>query len=166
MAGASDLYDAAAELLAASAKALAPNAPTRQYVSVGLPPDDCDQLVVYTDPILIAATSPRSAVLDEYQPRTPVMNLLGLVVRVIRCFPVADRAGNPPSVEMLAPVVERAYNDVWYLRNTLRARHRDGSLFQGRDMVIHTLTPVSPSGGAGGWELALTVRLDGYSSSA
>ena len=170
MTDADSLYDACAELLAAAASALdevEPGAPARRYVAGGQVALDCEQLTVHPAPIGLAETQPLQPVLEPSRRIVRAnVNLVGLVVTIVRCVPVAALNGDRltlPTVEALDASAQVTSRDGWQLWNGLKRRHRDNTLLPDacRDVLLQPCVPIDPAGGFGGWQLIVRTNLDG-----
>ncbi len=91
------------------------------------------------------------------------LNHVYLVVTITRCVHVADDAGRPPSAAELDSDAAQLDADAWALWNHLQFLWRSDLLFTLCDGVFWDgLRTLGPSGGCGGWTLAVHVVLDGY----
>lgn len=143
-------YDIAQELLTAAASMLGATAPDRQYVTVGQPTDvvwdGCDQLVV-----VVSSLNPSSGLFSQPgQVKGVVIPLLSLAVEVVRCFPMMDESGNPPSEADLNSAAETLLIDQKNLFCGITDEIRAGSLFSDthcdHDRLL-SVEMVGPSGG-------------------
>lgn len=174
MAGPGDLHELCLELLDAGAESLdtVPDylgtafkgAPTRQFVSPGLPVlDCCELLAVWVDPINEGARSPTTLAPDLHINR-PVLNLIAT-----RCIPVGkmvNRKYEPPSAASLTAAAEQINADGWalwtHIFNLLNAEP-DALIFQKcHDLLWGSAPAQTPSGGCAGWRFSWQVGLDGY----
>ena len=174
MPGPGDLYDTAYELLLASAEALDTipdllgtafdGAPTRQFVSPGLPVHDCcEQLGVWVNPIAEGARSPQTLAPDTQITR-PTFR-----VHATRCVPsgvVVAKKYYPPTPEDLSASAQQLYADGWALWNhifNLINAEPEALLFSKcGDLVNWALQGITPGGGCAGWEMVFVVGLEGY----
>lgn len=162
MGAASDLHDLAADVLEAAVEILNSEnagAPDRAYVSHGPPALDCEQITVHV-------TNVGEAVTQTVDPLTPGVrknrvNLTGLMVTVVRCYPTVDERGRPPKVDALNQAAALLNADAWALWNGLwRMR---GDLFADCDLVFFDgVAPIVPQGGFAGWILQTRFELGGY----
>lgn len=171
MAGSSDLYLLARELLDACAAAVAA-APagqiSRAYVSPGPPPFDCEMLVVHAGGPAEAETAPLSPPLQPgFRTTQGALHLINLTVTVLRCVPVGDELQPIPASADLETAAQATYADCWAIWNHLRTEHRTGSLFrrsdgEPRELFFSPAVPLGPDGRLAGWQLEIRVQLDGY----
>ena len=163
MGAASDLNDLAADVLDACEQILEETAgpPARSYVSHELPALDCEQLTVHVTNIG-EATSQLPDPLAAGNRRSRV-NLTGLVVTIVRCYPTVDDRGRAPTVAALNDASALLNGDAWALWNGLwRAR---GTLFADCDLVFFDgLAPLPAQGGFAGWVFQLRFELGGYAA--
>lgn len=171
---AASLYDLQAELLQTAADLLdqlPAGAPERQYVAVGLPALDCEQLTVHALQVGEASTDPSGTPLDRFarDVRAPRQTLVFCVITVVRCFPGAtlDDGANPepPSVADLAAAAATVSADGWTLWNGIPAAIRADELTLWRAASFtgwESLQPVGPMGGMAGWTMGMQTRLDGF----
>lgn len=169
--GPNDLFDLAREYLGACKHAIefSPGGPIeRCYVSPGPPSYDlCDQLTVHVVGPSQSDTAPLGPPLSPGQ-RINVqgyVNLVTLAATVLRCVPVVD-GGVLPTVTELELASRNTLGDMWSLWNHIRSAVKNGVLFTyadtRREVEMGAPSPVAIQGGAGGWEFAVRVRLDGY----
>jgi len=169
---ATDLFDLAAEYLAACEAALVGTpggAIGRAYVSPGAPAlDCCPQLTVHAGGNEEAATAPLQPFLSPGQ-RARVhgsVYLVNLTATVVRCVPVLDDNGKPPSAVALEQAANETNSDVWAIWNHVLSEHRAGALFASpsgrRELLLDAASPLDPSGGCGGWRIPIRVQLGGY----
>jgi len=164
------LHDLCEELLLRSAEALdtipvlvggagLQGAPTRQYVSMGVPVADCpDQLVVWAAAI---REEPTNA--DREATSQIWINTAELHVQALRCQPTPKDAKSIIPAATLTAAGRQSSADAWALWNHLHNLRYAGLLFQKCERVRwEGMTAIEPSGGVGGWELILRGQLDGY----
>ena len=169
---ADSLYGIAAELLAKSAAILAAlpqGAPANQYVAHGPPAYDCpDSLIVNTGALgYFDYTRGLNARND---PKMPVVLVAPLSVTVLRCvneqaMPAGGAAIRNAKISAIQADAQRIYSDGWALFVGINQAYDDGSLFAGhpcRPFEISQALPISPEGGALGWQIDVIVQLDGY----
>ncbi len=175
MAGPTDLHEIAEELLAASVEALdtiptfspgLAGAPERNFVSPGRPAFDncCDhggQLTVNAALIAPKQTNPTVQGID---PRFARINLVQFNITIVRCIPTASgQWAEPPSSAALALAADQTDADAWALWNHLWNMVRAGTLLTlCSELFFDGLRALDPSGGCGGWVLALRAQVDGY----
>ena len=135
-------------------------APDRYFVSPGEPAFDCcPQLTVHvssiTDRPTTLTTTGRSCAAS--------VSLVGLVVTIVRCVPVPDDQGNPPSMEAMCEAAFQTEMDGWALWNHLYSMWCADMLFSLCGEVFWDgMRAINPAGGCSGWTLSLRVSLDGY----
>lgn len=163
---AAGLIDAANELLGASVAILGPAAPTRRFVSIGVPAYDCDQLTVHCSAFTAAATSPQSAARDTHH-RRAVLYEATFVVTVLRCYQASAEPSLldpeiriPPSAA-LQGVAEQVYGDVWGLWTGLWAAMKAGTLWAGRGAALGAAVPVDEQGALSGWTIPVSTEISG-----
>lgn len=176
--GPGDLYAAAEELLAAAGQALLASPGggipvTSQAIWPGLPSYDCiPALYVHAGGTSFADTYPLQPPLQPWQRMVTSgeVNLLVLTITVLRCVPVLEQTQQSvlfPSATDISASAEIVYGDLWAIWNYLKNQHRAGVLFQTpsgrREFNFLPAVPVRTSGGAGGWEIPVSVQLPGYS---
>ena len=171
--GPTDLFDLAAEYLAACVESLdtvptyAPalgGAPVRTFVNYGVPVADfatqavtgstgCDQLTVHVMPITERAGEQAGF----------VSNVM-LVATIFRCcLPTVDDMGNAPTPQSQSAWAEQILADKWSLWNHLHFLVREGELFDKCCAVVwNGINALNPSGGCGGSTVTVTVCFDGY----
>jgi hypothetical protein len=170
VAGPADLYDLAAEWLAACELAVA-SAPggaiAYAFVAPGSPALDCELLAVWAGGPIEAETAPLSPPLAPGHRDTVqgAVHLVNLTCCVVRCSPVGDDQGRAPSAAEYEAVARQTMGDVWAIWNFTRQRHRDGSLFASghqREVFLEPAYPLPIQGGLAGWQVPIRVQLDGY----
>lgn len=173
--GPGDLYAAASELLAAAAAALvdAPGGAIElQAIWPGLPSYDCvPALYVHAGGASVGDTYPLQPPLQPLQRivTSGEVNLISLTITVLRCVPIVGEQGQNillPDPVAINASSEEIYGDVWAIWNYLKNAHRAGTLFQRpsgrREFGFGAAVPIRTSGGAGGWEIPISVELGGY----
>jgi uncharacterized protein (DUF1501 family) len=173
---ATDLWDCAAELLAAAAIALETEAPAGpidyQAIWPGLPSYDCvPALYVHVGGPAIADTYPLQPPLQPMQRivTSGEVNIVQLTITVLRCVPVIEQESQSillPSPALINQSAHDVLGDLWAIWNYLKNQHRLGNLYQTpsgrREFAFDPAQPVRTSGGAGGWEIPIRVQLGGY----
>lgn len=169
---ATSLYELASELLGFCAAALdefTPGAPARQYVAMGAPVFDCEQLTVHVYQVGEASTSPGATPLDRFARavKVPRINLAFLVVTIARdCYPgpTGRNLDQPPEASALNAAAELIMRDGWLLWNAIPAALAAGELWGACHFTgWEPLQPIPPSGRIAGWTQGLQVELDGFS---
>ncbi len=167
-----DLYDLCRELLEASAEALTFSllgAPTRQFVSAGMPAFDCEQLTVHAGGTTEAYTLP---VEPPMQPGlrasvTQKLNLVQMTVTIIRCTTVIQDTKSVPPASKLDKDAQNTLADLWVIWNHLFTLKKADTLFppQFREMFFDPAVALPIQGGIAGWEIPFRVELGGYRTS-
>lgn len=163
---AAGLITAADELLAASVAILGPAAPSRQFVSIGTPAYDCDQLTVHCSGFTAAATKPQQAARDVAH-RRAILYEATFQVTVLRCFSAAaepsllDPTIELPGAAALQGIASQVYADVWGLWTGLWAQMRAGTLFGHRGAYLGAATPVDEAGALAGWVIPVACEISG-----
>jgi hypothetical protein len=172
---ASDVYDLAAELLAATQAALATTTGgmiDRSFVSPGLPAlDCCPQCSVHVPQLAEFGADiqlPQTPMTPAHRTRTGWVNGVTLVITVVRCGPTLKKNGDPPDPGPLSAAAQLVLEDAWAVWCDLHERHRDGSLFAGecRAVYIDPALAFVPQGTCVGWTLTVRAELDGYDPEA
>lgn len=170
MAQASDLYDAANQLLTAAATAIEAGggmAPAVRYVSAGPPAIDCcDQMTVHV--LLQSQVSMREAGNQSLPQMRPAVPMATFVVTTTRCYPIVEGGVTlrVPDAAKLDAASRTIYLDGWAMWNGLRTLLRTDRVFAGRwcrSVETGPMTPVPIQGGCAGWSLPVLCEVDGYS---
>lgn len=137
-------------------------APDRAFIAPGPPAIDCcDQLTVHVTQLSNAPVGDGG--LTAGRRLAGSVNWVYLAVTIMRCVPMSDSAGTPPSAEDLDAAAEQLDADAWALWNHIPNLWRAGLLFTLCGEVFwDAMRPLGPSGGCGGWVLGLHVSYDGY----
>lgn len=171
--GAADYYNLASRLLEVSADALdtlsalgLDGCPGRAYVAPGIPAFDCEQLTVYAVALAEEITSPLSPnTATGQRHKFGRINLVSFTVSIAReCVEVTDN-NVPPSAEQEDLAARQVLCDARVLWESIYWRAKTNTLFGGDRCSIRKMTashPEDPSGGIGGWQIQLTVEIDGY----
>lgn len=160
------LYDAARGVLDASLAALAAeglSAPSRSYVSVGQAAFDCDQLVVWVDPVEpYRRPEPNPAA----RRGGPKVAQASLIIERARCVPVPASVDQPPPAAVIDAEALALYQDAWTIYRGLEQRLQPewtGDPLLGgacRPAGLEGMKPIEPGGGVWGWHFLLRVQLD------
>lgn len=172
-----DLQIAAEEYLGACIDALnmltADGAPDRAYISPGPPAYDCcPMLAVHVGGSQIAATRIDGGALAEGHriAVTGVVDQASLTATILRCEPPtwAALGGKPPPAAQMTAFASKLNQDVWAIRNWIVARKAEGVLFAGtcREMSLGPARAIVEQGLCGGWEIPITVTVDGFTPPA
>lgn len=131
--------------------------PSRQYVSVGPPPDDCDQLVVWLGRLY---TGTPGEEVDSPE-LCGFARTLEVNVRASRCVPVVGDDGTPPHPDTIEGAALIIAKDQWLIPQGLIERRGEGSFLSDcQDLSIGNCVPFEWSGGIGGCELLIRVQVD------
>lgn len=171
MAGPQDLNALAEEFLGAciasldTIPAFAPGlggAPERSFISPGAPAlDCCDQLTVHANFVQDAPISPGGLTAGRRATYGKV-NLVSLVAVIARCVPIITEKDWPTPAEMDA-AAEQLNADAWALWNHTYNLVAAEQLFtRCGEVYWDGINSFAPSGGCGGWNFTVRVRLDGY----
>ena len=173
MAGPGDLYDLAAEYLAACEVALA-GSPGGSIpggrVSPGPPAIDCVPfLAVY-------AGGPSEGDTQPLQPPLALghradygiqVHLLNVTAVVARCLPSVSDGGVFPSPAEMSTVAVETTGDLWAIWNVVKQQYVAGTLFPPyggrlRELFFDPAVPLPWAQDAVGWQIPLRVQLAGY----
>lgn len=142
-------------------------APTRQFVSAGLPVwDCCEQLAVNVVDITEAPTSP-GGLPSGKRYTYGRLNHVVLQATITRCVPTGVEAmgGNyqpPPAAALNAAAVQHDA-DGWALWNHLFNLQSSGLFLTLCDEVFFEgITAAAPAGGCAGWVAIIRAELGGY----
>lgn len=160
------LYDVCAEVLDAAEQILATTTagtPGSSFVAAGQMAVDCETLTVHCASLGEAGKAGDPSL----RSRTMRVNRAVLSVRVVRCVPVATDTGSALSDSALQAVAAAVLEDGWALWNGLMLLKRQGSLLDGlcSEIEFESLNPIPVEGGQGGWDLRLSVQVNGYAPS-
>ena len=164
---ASDLYDAANELLVACQTVLATTAagsPDRAYVSPGVPAFECDQLTVHAPLLGEEFTSPLNpAAASGHRDRYQRVNLATLVVTLVRCAPTSQDGGKAAETPDLDALAVTLLTDGWALWNGIMQLIREGVLFSAcREKHFDSAAALPLQGNVGGWTLTFRIHIPGF----
>lgn len=159
MAGGDKLYTLAEDLLASVVAQFGDESielPARQYVANGEVAHDCDQLTVA--PVSGFIGNPEEE--DPQVVRCASTLSFDLEVRLLRCVPVPDNAGNPPNADAIQASAQEILTDAYVMsRGLIRAVNADAFGESCHSVRIGLLEPVGPDGGFGGWRAVVTALL-------
>lgn len=169
-------YNAASRLLEVAAEALdtltavgLDGCPDRAYVSPGLPAFDCEQLTVYASALSEEITSPLNPnTATGQRHKFGRISLVSFTTSIARCLPLTD--GNVPPDPILEDVASRQLlADARVIWEEYYWRSKRGTLL-GDDLCsirrMNASHVVDPSGGMGGWNIQVTLEIDGYNPQA
>lgn len=158
-------YAQAVLLVAENALAdTAEGSPVRSYVSPAAPTFDCcPQLTVHVNGLFEAPTSPLSPT-EATALRTKFGNVIlaTYVTTAIRCAPVPNSKGNPPSAEEIGDVAVIVTEDGWALWNGFRNAIACDELFEDC-LGVHFDggVPIREQGGCVGWQFTIRAHIPG-----
>lgn len=167
MADATDLHALAVSFLDVCVDALdtllalgLAGAPTRRFVSPGLPAlDCCDQLAVHVEAVRESDTTPAGALTTGRRLTLGRVSEATLVATITRCVP----SDHSPSAVLLDAAAAQTNADAWVLWNGVVHAVRGGHFLTGCSSVTFDgATAMVPSGGCGGWTFRITPVLEGY----
>lgn len=142
----SAVYDIAANMLASVADRLADaglTVPDRQYVHGGDIAHDCEQLVVAVTDLVHAFPGEAAAVQFCSPPRHA-----RFAVSLVRCVPVPQDDGTPPTAEALDDAGAVTAADVWSLAYVLWAGYQAGEWGAAcSTLLLGPVAVVGPEGG-------------------
>lgn len=168
--GPGDLNAMAQEWLAVCSAALATTpggAPTRAFISPGPPAWDCaNQLSIHIGGPAAADTYPLMPVLQPGH-RIAILSQLDLITltaTILRCAPLPDQRGNPPTVSQIDAVAVIVNADLWAIWNFTRFGKATNTLFgpKERELFMEPAVALNQMGGISGWQFSIRVQLDGY----
>lgn len=124
--------------------------PTRQYVAIGTPALDCEQVVVSIDRVH-GHQGPVSTE-DTAALRCLVMRAVELSIWVLRCAPVLADDGTPPSVDALNASSQEIAADPATILQALLDAYKDGTLGSSWGVAFLDARALTPQGGLAGWQ--------------
>lgn len=130
--------------------------PDRQYVSIGLPALDCEQLVVSIDRIVGHEGNPGTETTAPL--RCLVMRAVELTVWLLRCAPTVGDSGDPPAAADIDASSEQVAGDPQAVLQALLGAYRDGDVGSQWGVVFMDWRAITPEGGLVGG--AQRVRYD------
>ena len=139
--------------------------PARSFVSPGQSADDCcPQLTVWAGPLTDSLNLGRfNKPLDK---SGASINLVQLQARIIRCVPAGQQVGEgylPPDPTEEESAAAQVDADGWVLWNHAHNAWRNGTFLNTcKEVYFDACTPITPSGGCGGWVLTIRASLDGF----
>lgn len=137
----------------------------RKFVSPGVPPFDCEMLVVI--PAALTRYTRQGGALDAgHAHRTASLFLIGFQILIVRdCIPVTLHESTPeaPSPEQYEAAAAEIDQDVWAVWNALAEAAASG-IFQGRcaEFFIDGAIALQTQGTFGGWGINIRAAIDGY----
>lgn len=133
--------------------------PDRQYTHVGQVADDnCEQLVVSANRIERGA--PGIAETVPVRSGRPAQQRGEFQVRLTRCAPGSDRAGQPPDAAALSAKADEVMIDGWVLWDGLVNAHLAGNLVgECQIITVGPMLPIGPLGQQTGWVLPVVLEL-------
>jgi hypothetical protein len=153
------LHDFATDVLTAVVDAFAAAAvdlPARRYVAHGEVAYDCDQLVVGLERFALGLPGAE----DQGVIRAPVSRTAIFAVHLLRCVPVPDKQGNPPTPDALDDSSLELMVDAWLLLTGVLGAYNDSELSTRCDsLAIAGLDPYGPQGNYGGSVLRIGAQV-------
>jgi hypothetical protein len=137
---------------------------TRSFISPGLPAlDCCPQLTVHIPAFAVASTQPAGPLSQGHKRTTGLVWIATYVITAVRCVPMPDEKGNPPSIELMEAAAEQVDQDVWAILNAVYQADRGGLVFAGlcSEVIIDGASPLDPSGGCVGWTIRYRASIPG-----
>lgn len=161
------------DLLTAAADALTKNLsdasdprtepPERQYISLGPPPWDCDQLTVHVSGL---RSSQRQQPSDLGGTNCAIIPLATCVITLLRCIPHTSLNEPIPTTTALVDAGEALTVDGFSIHRHLTQLWAAGDLFPDFpeldcDAVLWRpgLQPLAPQGGYGGWTFTAEIQI-------
>lgn len=137
--------------------------PARQFVPPGLPAYDCDLLAVQ---LVRTFGHGGSLAAEVLEPQTPAAGhaLRGAAfdIHLIRCVPVVNDDGTPPSTILEETAAEVILTDAQLLLNVIVAAQRSGDLPGCSGLVFEQWRTVTPQGGLAGGILTVRVMVGAW----
>lgn len=129
--------------------------PERQYRTSGGIAFDGEQCVVMFDGITAGApgrvaNGPQDCVIERFAT---------YLVGVVRCVPVSDDQGDPPTMEALDASAVELLTDAWVLQRAAEGLPTAGIVLDGYAVAVTGLEALEPSGGLGGQAVTVQVAL-------
>lgn len=124
--------------------------PARQYVAIGVPALDCEQVAVSIDRIIGHQGNPSTE--DTNPVRCLTMRAVELSIWVVRCAPVVLDDGSPPTVAALNASAQEMAGDPPTILQALLDAFRDGTLGSSWGVVFLDARAITPQGGLAGWQ--------------
>ena len=138
--------------------------PERSYNSPAAPTFDCcPALMVHVSGLDEAPTSPLSPA-EVTARRGDFGNIIlaSYIITAIRCAPVPDSSGNPPSVAEIEAATVEVQQDGWALWNRLRHAVADGEIFDDcLGVHVDSGVPIAEQGGCVGWQFSIRASIPG-----
>jgi hypothetical protein len=159
--GSEQLYDFLDLLIADAVDALddfAIPVPSRQFVSVGEPAEDCETIAAWINLLGPWASPPRNDRGNCGFVTTVTVNL-----RIVTCVTEGDNHGNPLTAEQLDELGRLHYKRGWVLWDQLLKRWLDASgAFTGRKCDTFRnwqMLQATPFGGSAGWTISFEMQM-------
>lgn len=136
--------------------------PERNYVNIGPPPHDCDQVVVWVDRTFGTESSPAREAIVLLTTGAGYLRTMVCTVEIIRCVAVVDEAagevGIPDASTMNAESLT-ALTDADLVLDLLVAAHRRGDLAGCGDIAFENWRAIAAQGGLEGGATKIRVNL-------
>jgi hypothetical protein len=137
---------------------------TSQKLVHGTPVHECDMVSVAVASLGDASFPAQSTVGAGQRHITGALNLYGFRVTTVRCMPVIDEAGNPPSDDEETAAATKQHQDLIAVWNAVRQAKRDDSIFGGAcDLLFFDgARSLEVEGGYAGWEIDFRADISGF----
>ncbi len=143
-------------------------APDVRFISPGPPSWDCpNMLSVHIGGPVVADTLPLQPQL-AYTHRIAIgieVKMILMTATILRCDAQIENDGDLPSDAEITEVAAQTNADVWAIWSYLTTAKHAGLLWapkREREMALLPAIPQKQEGGACGWEIPITVQLNGY----
>lgn len=135
--------------------------PERRYVHLGnVAIDNCEALIIQVEAAGNGSVVRRGEAFDNVQPGHVWRNVVDFSIWILRCVPVMDDSGNPPSVDAEDESSLELMTDMWTLWNGMRVKHAAKELFDNCTAIeFGDFLPYGPEGAFGGGRLQVTIAL-------
>lgn len=144
-------------------------APSKQFISPGVPALDCDQVVVYSPGPIVAPTGVYSGALGaDHRFAVAQVTYVRFTAMIVRCAPTQSNRGTPPSAAAQIEAAKVTMTDVWAVWNHINTLVRSSIIFSAdqhcREFAFEPAVSLSIEGGLCGWLIPLHVQVDGYTT--
>lgn len=135
--------------------------PDRQYVTVGNPAHDCEQLVVAVENTFGHEGAIQQELVEPHMARPAhALRASRMAIHLLRCWPVVGDDEQPPTPDAEEEAAELALTDSQLLLNVIVAAQRAGDLPRCGGVAFEQWTALTPSGGIGGGVLRVRLTLE------
>jgi hypothetical protein len=133
-------------------------APGKQFTCTGMPVIDCEQVAVWT-----SLGDIESGLRRDTNAAVQSINWVTFTIMVARCIPAAPKGKLSPSAEKLSENAKQTNADMWVVWCAVKQARKQGLLSDlCSTLDLGITTPLNPGGGYGGWQLPITVQMEGY----